>query len=974
MLSLEQGILAVADFLQNSTQVVLLIKHAGRNDFIQSLIMQVDQSFIFFDITQRPNISKQLSELAKEQSPVFIFNHASIENYYAKYQLHQWQAKAIIICDTALLHPTLDPSLYFAPIKGNRIQRQLLSVLTLNLQRNIKDTQNELSLTKSRMSVHDLPWNTHFLNMKLMTNDPVMIQMLADHIIADAFFEEFLFRLLFASREANHMAIAAANAITALNYAKVPFSHMDLSHVCIPDADLQGGIFDGTNFSYADLSRCNFKNAYLSNAKFIACKTSGIYFGQLPYIALDESAEFCCVSNEDKYLAVYLAANAQVVIYDLSQNRKKIFSIQADITNDVMDLHPSNSILVCGENIMDQVKDKYGPQLWDIVTRKQINMPKCHQAQVAFAKFTRDGKYLLTIDNNGNVLCWRADNNYQQSKKLSVKVNYSRDTNIEVTDKFIINAEDAVISIIDIIEDKKVALQVLNHQDKESAMDQASRIRCSKNSQYIAIYTNNAHFIIWHIDGRLQQQFKGYDEQVLSLEFILNDEYLVTGSDNHLVRFWLLEKKQCVRELRGHLGEVNCVQSFFGGRQIVSVSSDGTARFWETIATSLVENPQAVSYKDVCWLCISPNGEFLMSFDDDNNFKLWSLPSGEYLYALQKCFDKSGARADLNWNDITCALFSHNSEYFAYSSGEQVRIWDIQQNKYYSSLQHDKSKINSVCFTADSSNLVVVGSDNNTKESIIIRWDFISHNMLEKYIVSQAFISTMNISPNDQFLAYTALKEGESNKSYTLYVWDMAKTQRKIDHHKYPIRQLSFSHDSKLLAVYSSADTLKIIDIWDVENLTLVCKINENKQFFWTSHSNRDCLSEFNENKNVLEFSSDAKHLISGEIFVFPRGKTLAPLRVWSASTGKLIGVINIGNITCHTIRCLQDEIMLVSANDSEKSIRCWTQTNYSLKKSKWCLLWTSNPLFSARKCQLQHNLGLSPDNAELLKQHGGIT
>ena len=80
-------------------------------------------------------------------------------------------------------------------------------------------------------------------------------------------------------------AIAAANAMTILNAASVPFSGLDLSYIQIPGAHLAGGIFHCTNFQYSNLQNVNFKNAYLSGADFRNSKMKQTSFGIFPFLS-----------------------------------------------------------------------------------------------------------------------------------------------------------------------------------------------------------------------------------------------------------------------------------------------------------------------------------------------------------------------------------------------------------------------------------------------------------------------------------------------------------------------------------------------------------------------------------------------------------------------------------------------------------------------------------------------------------------
>ena len=77
-----------------------------------------------------------------------------------------------------------------------------------------------------------------------------------------------LLQVVLRSKQFNNreMDLAASNAITLLNQARVTFSGLDLSGIRIPNADLCYSICDSTDFSGADLSGVKFRKAWLKNA------------------------------------------------------------------------------------------------------------------------------------------------------------------------------------------------------------------------------------------------------------------------------------------------------------------------------------------------------------------------------------------------------------------------------------------------------------------------------------------------------------------------------------------------------------------------------------------------------------------------------------------------------------------------------------------------------------------------------------
>lgn len=129
-----------------------------------------------------------------------------------------------------------------------------------------------------------------------------------------------LMALVIGSRESDS-AIAASSAITLLNRACVPMSTLDLSRINITGADLNAGIFDGTNFEGANLTNVIFEHAWLNNASFKGANTQGIDFAEWPFINDPSDPTVCAYSPNSLYLAVGYRSG-MIVIFDAHTHEK----------------------------------------------------------------------------------------------------------------------------------------------------------------------------------------------------------------------------------------------------------------------------------------------------------------------------------------------------------------------------------------------------------------------------------------------------------------------------------------------------------------------------------------------------------------------------------------------------------------------------------------------------------------------------
>ena len=72
---------------------------------------------------------------------------------------------------------------------------------------------------------------------------------------------------------------------------------------------------------------------------------------------------------------------------------------------------------------------------------------------------------------------------------------------------------------------------------------------------------------------------KGHKDVVNCLVELKNTE-VISGSDDHTIKVWNIQKRMCVSTLKGHDSYVNCLIELFNGN-VLSASSDKTMRVWK---------------------------------------------------------------------------------------------------------------------------------------------------------------------------------------------------------------------------------------------------------------------------------------------------------------------------------------------------------------------------------------------------------
>ena len=120
----------------------------------------------------------------------------------------------------------------------------------------------------------------HLNRINVSQEESKKLVFLADRVQESEVFKRRLFQIIEYSKQTPAIQIAAANAISALNAADIPFSGMDLRKIRVPGANLDHAIMDGTQLQGADLSDVSMQQAWLYKAKLNNANMEGVELGE----------------------------------------------------------------------------------------------------------------------------------------------------------------------------------------------------------------------------------------------------------------------------------------------------------------------------------------------------------------------------------------------------------------------------------------------------------------------------------------------------------------------------------------------------------------------------------------------------------------------------------------------------------------------------------------------------------------------
>jgi WD40 repeat protein/transcriptional regulator with XRE-family HTH domain len=292
--------------------------------------------------------------------------------------------------------------------------------------------------------------------------------------------------------------------------------------------------------------------------------------------------------------------------------------------------------------------------------------------------------------------------------------------------------------------------------------------------------------------------------------------------------------------LRGHTDRVWSAIFSPDGKRILTASSDGTARIWNSTTGKelLILNPS----NGVLWgAAFSPDGKSLATAGEDRIARLWDATTGEELLALSRHDD-----------EVYHVVFSPDGSRLVTASLDGTSImWDVRTGKELLTLTEEDGGLPQwAAFSPDGSRIAIVSNNAASTEGWFSIWDAVTGEKLFTLPHQIALVRSVSFSPDGTRIVMTS-------DDRTAKIWDAS--------------------DGKLLLTFYGHTNNVTNAVYSPDGTRIATAGGDRLVKIWDSSTGQELLTLTGHNSNIwgLAFSPDGTRIVTAS----PDGTA----KVWNA-------------------------------------------------------------------------------------------
>ncbi|XP_067279298.1 transducin beta-like protein 3 [Pseudorasbora parva] len=285
-----------------------------------------------------------------------------------------------------------------------------------------------------------------------------------------------------------------------------------------------------------------------------------------------------------------------------------------------------------------------------------------------------------------------------------------------------------------------------------------------KDDTHIVVATNSSQLKVFELATNSCQILYGHTDTILSIDVFRKGSMFASCAKDKSLRLWKMDPESgyvhCVAQGSGHsnaVGSIACsrLKKVF----LVSGSQDCTIKVWELPDPPPAEGcepalmtarlTEKAHEKDVNSVTISPNDKLLASGSQDRTAKLWSLADMSLLGVFRG-----------HSRGIWCVQFSPVDQVLATASADgSIKLWGLQDFCCLKTFEGHDASVLKIIFVSRGTQLVSSGSD-----GLVKLWTIKTNECVKTFDAHQDKVWALHGSSKDELMV-----TGSADSTITLW-------------------------------------------------------------------------------------------------------------------------------------------------------------------------------------------------------------
>jgi WD40 repeat protein len=516
-----------------------------------------------------------------------------------------------------------------------------------------------------------------------------------------------------------------------------------------------------------------------------------------------------------------------------------------------------------GKHIVTTGSDRIA-NIWDAATNTLSGSLKGHTSEIRSANFSPNGKLVATASADSTARVWDVASGAERARLKHDGAVYTAAFSPDGA-KIVTASADKTVRVWE----TATGIQLFSLDDHT---DEVNSAVFSPDGRLILSASDDNTAKLWEVTGKkLVASLDGHKDVVYSAAFSPDGKWVVTASKDHTAKVWevsngslhvLLDdawRQENRVHNETHRSHVHNAIFSPDGRQIVTMSDDGTAKVWDPSNGKLIASLDGHQGR-ISSVAFNPNdGKYILTTSSDKTAKVWEAATGRLLASLDGHTDTVGA-----------ATFSPDGKWVVTASDDKTaKVWDWEAalKGLNVSLKGHKDVILDVSYSPDNQRIITLSRDQTARV-----WDA-TGRLIACLAECKARFFSVAFSPDSQ-----SIITGDADGRASLWEAATGKPQHVLEGHIragkiFHVHYAVFSPDGERIVTASDDGTAKI---WDAATRTLLTTLNDMDnlvQYAAISGNNQRVVT-----RSMVRGASDGAVEVVAKLWDATNGKFLATL------------------------------------------------------------------------------------------------